>query len=162
MRAFIERLEYFVLISFSLNGKALCCPSGWMTHGTNCYHFSHDTESWIGALYFCREYGGQLLEIQNAAENEYIKAQVKLQNKNFWIALSDAEEEGTWIWMNSKTPLSSTGFSDWAPGEPNNMGRNQNCGCFYLTPYFKWDDCLCHENHNYICEKPDGSGEIIG
>lgn len=134
-----------------------------MTHGTTCYHFSHDTENWIGALQFCRELNGQLVEINDAQTNSFIEAQVKLRNVNFWIALSDVEEEGTWTWMNSDTPLTSQSFNDWFPGQPDNFKADENCGCIYLdSNMVHWNDYPCHADMYYICEKPDESAEVIG
>ncbi|XP_060556473.1 perlucin-like protein [Ruditapes philippinarum] len=138
------------------------CRSGWVTHGSSCYHFSHDTEPWTGAQHFCREMKGQLVEINDVNENAFIKAQVKLRKQTFWIGLTDVEEEGTWMWMNSQTLLTSDSFTNWAPGQPDNALDNENCACFYMPLNFLWNDCRCHDNYYYICEMTDHSSEIVG
>ncbi|XP_060556476.1 perlucin-like protein [Ruditapes philippinarum] len=75
------KLGVYILSICSLFTQGLCCHSGWMTHGSSCYHFSHDTESWIGALQFCREMMGHLVEINDADENAFIKAEAKLRKR---------------------------------------------------------------------------------
>ncbi|XP_045191034.1 perlucin-like protein [Mercenaria mercenaria] len=161
MAAYIKWCIRVFIIS-SLFANALCCPSGWMTHGSSCYHFSHDTEDWIGALQFCRELKGQLVEINDASENTFLEAEVKLRKNSFWIALSDVEEESTWIWMNSRQPLRSSSFNDWIPGQPDNYGADENCACIYSQANYQWNDYPCHENIHYICEMADDSTEVVG
>ncbi|KAL4231020.1 mannose binding [Mactra antiquata] len=147
---------------------ATCCKTGWLTNGNSCYFFSHDTENWIGALQLCRELGGKLVEIETEAENTFIKSQESQFVKDrFWIALSDVEIENTWIWMNSKVPLSTTGFSDWFPGQPDNNKLDQNCASFHLNKtsgntVWHWDDVPCMGRNHYICEALDSPGNIVG
>ena len=80
--------------------------------------------------------------------------------ENYWIALSDIQEEGIWVWMETKTPISQTGFTYWHTGQPNNSDQNQNCGTIYGTyaPGY-WNDWNCNDNNAlYICEKQDRYG----
>jgi hypothetical protein len=39
---------YIFTLPFSI--KAHSCLSGWLTHGSKCYHFSHDKEEWVNAV----------------------------------------------------------------------------------------------------------------
>ncbi|KAL4231021.1 hypothetical protein ACF0H5_011393 [Mactra antiquata] len=156
----------FLLATFF--GCAYCCDNGWVGHNDRCYLFSHDTEQWIGALLMCRELGAQLVEIETAAENTYLKAQAQIYAKDqFWIGLNDVGEEGTWVWMNSKTPLGTTGFTDWFPGQPDNHGVDQNCAAFYINPAhhaasWQWNDVACVTRNHYICEKSTTTTNVIG
>jgi ectoine hydroxylase-related dioxygenase (phytanoyl-CoA dioxygenase family) len=75
--------------------------------------------------------------------------------ETFWIALTDVEEEGTWMWMNSHTLLTSDSFTDWSPGQPNNYKDNENCAHINAGLNFLWNDYACHENYYYICEMTD-------
>ncbi len=43
---------------------------------------------------------------------------------NYWIGLSDAEEEGTWVWQHSKQTVD---FTYWHTGEPSNNNGNGDC-----------------------------------
>ena len=47
LRSFLDELpDDFKFICFTVGG----CPSGWVNHGTKCYHFSHDQENWPDAM----------------------------------------------------------------------------------------------------------------
>ena len=47
LRSFWHELtDDFQIICFTVEA----CPSGWVNHGTKCYHFSHDQENWPDAM----------------------------------------------------------------------------------------------------------------
>jgi hypothetical protein len=77
--------------------------------------------------------------------------------ENYWIALSDIQEEGVWVWMETKTPMSQTGYSNWMPGAPDNVKNNENCGTLIGINYDgHWNDWHCSSDTlQYICEKQD-------
>ncbi|XP_060597514.1 perlucin-like protein [Ruditapes philippinarum] len=108
-----ETLLILIVIGVNAMGNAEGgCPTGFVTHGASCYHFSHDTESWIGAMNTCRELDSHLVEINDESENKFLELSAKLLKTVYWIALSDIREEGTWVWMNSHETLTSTSFTD--------------------------------------------------
>ncbi|XP_070571322.1 uncharacterized protein [Ptychodera flava] len=43
--------------------------------------------------------------------------------RGFWIGLSDSQVQGTYVWDDG-TPLSETGYENWAPFEPNNKYKS--------------------------------------
>ncbi|XP_053374323.1 perlucin-like protein [Mercenaria mercenaria] len=150
---------YLVGLTFvSVSGV---CPNGWTRHGPTCYHFSHDTEDWPGALIMCERMGGNLVEVDGADEDKYLVSQVKVFNQAYWIGLSDVMEEGSWIWMVSKNPIESGSYSNWSPGEPDNIQSNENCAELWPSTG-QWNDGQCHVPHHYICEKSDEVTDIIG
>nr|ANG56319.1 C-type lectin [Meretrix meretrix] len=151
----------FLWLLGTIGSIACVCPNGWLRHESSCYHFSHDTEDWPGAVVMCEKMGGNLLEIDGPLEGQYITSQVKLFNKAYWIGLSDVMEEGTWMWMGSNNPLEPGSYSNWLPGQPSNSQNNENCADVWPTTG-QWNDGQCHVPHNYICEKFDGQTEIIG
>ncbi len=63
--------------------------------------------------------GGHLATVANAAENEWIRANVANFGgtaREVWLGLGDVAVEGNFQWVNGE-PLS---YTNWAPGEPNN------------------------------------------
>ncbi|XP_053381171.1 low affinity immunoglobulin epsilon Fc receptor-like [Mercenaria mercenaria] len=136
------------------------CPNEWIHYDTSCYHFSHDTESMPVADLVCQHMGGHLVEIETAAENAYLAAKANGLKAQFWTGLSDIQQESVWVWYGSERPLSSTGFQNWAPNEPNNSGMNENCAVIRTDG--TWNDGPCHLLVRYICEKNDESSEIVG
>jgi hypothetical protein len=63
------------------------------------------------------------------------------------------QEEGVWIWMTSYTKLTSTKFSNWSPGEPNNLQGNENCAAIMHATNGKWNDWHCNGDSYYACEQ---------
>ncbi|WAR23587.1 CD209-like protein, partial [Mya arenaria] len=70
----------------------------------------------------------------------------------YWIALSDMENEGTWVWMGDGK-LTPAVYTAWDDGEPNNSHDNENCGV--LRDSHHWNDYMCHQPGFFICEKQD-------
>ena len=52
-------------------------------------------------------------------------------------------------WENGKT----TDYTNWAPGEPNDVDGSQNCVRMYAISG-EWDDYYCYESYNlgYVCQ----------
>lgn len=96
--------------------------------------------------------GGKLVEIETAAENSFLKGVVDNRKHSYWIGLSDVQEEGIWMWMDSKAKLSDTGFSSWVSGNPNNDGGNENCATINQNTGGRWNDWQCRQSIFYICE----------
>ncbi|KAH3844863.1 hypothetical protein DPMN_087130 [Dreissena polymorpha] len=126
------------------------CEDGWIPYAGNCYHFSHDMESWIEAEGMCLHLGGHLVEINSRSENTFLQGWVDMLNTHFWAGATDLNVRGDWVWVTSKTHLSNT-FSLWAPGEPNNLNGWEE-HCLMLWTHVGWNDMKCSEHLNYICE----------
>ncbi|XP_045209756.2 perlucin-like protein [Mercenaria mercenaria] len=137
------------------------CPAGWIHHGSSCYHFSHDTEPMLLASISCQHMGGTLVEIESAAENNFLFAEVKRLKVGALIGLNDIQEETVWRWYGSDRPLTSTGFKNWHSGEPNNANGDENC-VVMSEVQGQWYDGPCHHSFHYICEQSNGQGEIVG
>ncbi|XP_045191035.2 perlucin-like protein [Mercenaria mercenaria] len=152
------------ILSACYTAGVSCCSVGWEAHGDSCYHFSHDSETWTGAWDFCRILKGKLVEINSPQENIYLESQAKRLNKTFWIGLTDILQDGTFVWMDSSTPLTSSGFSDWAPGEPNNFVQGEeSCVALYQPLGFRWTDAPCNfASPHFICEKDNPSTQPVG
>ncbi|KAL3841964.1 hypothetical protein ACJMK2_020040 [Sinanodonta woodiana] len=138
------------------------CSQGWVLHGSSCYHVSHDMEDWADADYMCHKMGGYLAEINTAFEGNFLENQVKLFNfpqGYTWIGATDIPIEGEWIWANSNSQLSSQSYSNWLPGDPNNVGGNQNCLSIGNTGL--WADENCASIYHYICEKDEEHGSVM-
>ena len=89
---------------------------------------------------YAQTFGANLISVQSAAENaDLVQA---LSNQGYsaeviWIGYSDAITEGSYVWYDG-APLS---YSNWAPGEPNDAGGNEDCTQIY--PDGSWNDLNC-------------------
>ena len=70
-----------------------------------------------------------------------------------WIGGSDAFKEGEWRWISTMEVISSSKFSDWSRGQPDNGSGTEDC--MELNPAFDflWNDDQCYNLHKFICEK---------
>ncbi|XP_045190982.2 perlucin-like [Mercenaria mercenaria] len=154
-----------LLFTFTNNLVAAQCPDGFVNHGNSCYHFSHDTETWLDALDACEKlYSAYLAEIEGPDENNFLTNEVNLLRSDFWIGANDMQVEGEWKWFTSKTDVK---YSAWSPGNPSNSYDDENCMEFHdgdgtgpLKPL--WNDKTCHVFQRYICEKAKEDSEIVG
>ncbi|NUP95331.1 MAG: hypothetical protein HUU28_04125 [Planctomycetaceae bacterium] len=86
---------------------------------------------------FATAVGGHLISIGSASEQSWITGQFGLAH--MWIGLSDEAMEGQFLWDNGE-PLA---YSNWATGEPNNGGGNQDHVLLNFDPVAyagRWND----------------------
>ncbi|XP_052273370.1 C-type lectin lectoxin-Phi2-like isoform X2 [Dreissena polymorpha] len=183
MNGLLRLFAVFITLS-----ECLGCRSGWLNHGTSCYHLSHDKEAWINAEALCERFCGYLAEINDVikdkflqgwsstglagltlktralcerfgsyfaeindvTEDTFLQGWVNNINKQFWIGGTDLENEGEWLWVHSRTMMSSS-FTNWRLGEPNNGGDSDE-NCADARPFFGWNDERCWITLKYICE----------
>ena len=127
------------------------CQDGFVAHRNSCYLFSHETVTWADAVLTCQLFDSQLVEIEDAVENAYLKAAVKALSGSWgwYIGLTDKAVEGEFEWMDSKKSLLGI-FKDWQQGNPGD--NDQNCAVLYSRASYQWADTSCENKLNYICE----------
>ncbi|XP_060566254.1 hepatic lectin-like [Ruditapes philippinarum] len=108
----------------------------------------------------CKLFGGNLVNIETATENSYLAATAKLRGHYYWIGLTDAQEESIWRWISNTGKLVYRGYFNWASGEPNNRGSDENCATISTSGF--WNDIPCYKNAHYICEADNSEETIVG
>ncbi|GFR89320.1 C-type lectin domain family 18 member A [Elysia marginata] len=124
----------------------------------------------------CKEEGGQLLEINSQAENDfvtnYLRSISKLSSiplsrfgpfrtRSIWLGATDESSEGDFRLMSTNQQL---GFHSWMDGEPNNSSFNggaENCVVLESTKDYTWNDVTCDFDHAVVCESTEVS-DITG
>jgi hypothetical protein len=74
--------------------------------------------------------GGDLTSIANQAEQDWVYHTFSSfygTNRYLWIGFNDVATEGQFVWSSGE-PVT---FADWAPGEPNNYGGNEDFAAIY-------------------------------
>ncbi|MDP3997793.1 MAG: lectin-like protein [Candidatus Andersenbacteria bacterium] len=106
------------------------------------YYSIRDADGWSGvywpvADYYARNLGGHLATINDAAENAWITRAFPGE-PYLWIGLNDVEQEGRFAWSSGQ----SVTYTNWAPGEPNNYGGNEDYVRMrnYTGAQSKWND----------------------
>uniref|UniRef100_A0A8C9SIJ1 C-type lectin domain-containing protein n=1 Tax=Scleropages formosus TaxID=113540 RepID=A0A8C9SIJ1_SCLFO len=141
------------------------CPSGWNFHAGKCYYFSSDKMAWNASARSCITMGGHLVMIDSEEEQKFLLGEMSTKmtgdDDKFWIGLSDAEEEGRWLWMD-KTPLNKS-VTFWLTTErykePDNWTEENENGedCARMgersTVNIRiWYDASCEKPLKRVCE----------
>ena len=86
----------------------------------------------------CRARGGELVVVDDAAEQDRLRA----AGFAGWLGLTDAENEGVFVWVDG-TPLDFVAWADGAPSGPD---------CIAMSDDGTWIDTDCGELRPYLCE----------
>ena len=84
----------------------------------NHYYYLLSPATWSASQTEALSLGGNLVTINDAAENEWVYSTFGGLNRALWIGLTDQDSEGTFSWISGE----AFSFSNWSPGEPNNGG----------------------------------------
>jgi len=140
----------------------------WNGHRYVLYMGEHFFRSWADARDYCKSKGGHLVTISSESENEAVYNLVKNGEKGvYWIGgyLSN----NSWAWVNGE----EFNYTNWAPGEPNDMGGKETCIQMYRLYNYegndvhgKWNDIgslglkdvnlYKLQNTGFICEWDNG------
>ncbi len=104
-------------------------------------------KTWEEAQAEARSLGGNLVTINNVAEENWIK-QTFGNNKGFWMGLTDKNQEGTFQWASGEALT----YTNWAPGEPNDFGGRQDYGRINFGSNRQWDDEYAFSKYQGIVE----------
>jgi GEVED domain/Secretion system C-terminal sorting domain/Lectin C-type domain/HYR domain len=85
------------------------------------YYVSNNGGSWNQANSNAQGIGGELITINSAAENTQVKNWLN-STAVYWTGYNDALVEGSFVWSSG----SSSSYTNWAAGEPNNSGGYQD------------------------------------
>ncbi|XP_062266233.1 C-type lectin domain family 4 member E-like [Platichthys flesus] len=141
------------------------CEDGWEPHGGKCYFFSSVTLTWNESRTRCKSMGGDLVVINSREEQRFLQSRLMKKmckpEDEFWIGLTDSEEEGEWLWVDDTRLNASLTF--WCEGEPNNLkGKNpdgEDCVTMWAEDKAKhlktWIDQSCKSSLKSICENPE-------
>jgi len=143
---------------------ARCSASQFAGPNGNCYAILTTLLSWVDARQSCRALGQRwdLASIRDAQSNQFLAG---LSSDEAWIGASDAEQEGTWIWVDDGRPFWSGGgdagsavsgaYVNWISPDPNG-GTNSNCARVVPASAMGWADLSCAALRGAVCEGPPG------
>jgi hypothetical protein len=103
---------------------------------------------WESADEACTSFGAGLVVIDSAEENAAVATlAATYSGSGTWIGYTDAETEGTFLWVDG----SNAGFTSWYSGEPNNSG-NEDCAGTNFGALGYWNDYGCSSLLPFVCE----------
>jgi len=112
-------------------------------------YVAYAATTWAAAEATAVQLGGHLVSIEDAEENEWVRANVANfggVDRRLWIGFNDVQVEGQFAWTDG-TP---TTYTNWNPGEPNNSGGIEDF-TELLGSNGRWND-----------QDADGNGQQIG
>ncbi|KAI8487892.1 hypothetical protein Bbelb_343400 [Branchiostoma belcheri] len=134
------------------------CPiAGYSSFNGVCYKAFPYPKTYAEARQTCAADGGLLAMPKNGVINTFIYNLAGGGNQHRWIGLTDATVEGQWIFEDGET-LSSTGYTNWGPGEPNDFGGGEDCGEMRGA---LWNDAPCQNARSFICQLSTVVGHSI-
>lgn len=130
----------------------------------DCFAALTASLTWADARQSCRGLGTgwDLASILSADENTFVAT---LAGAEAWIGASDAQTEGTWVWVRDDRAFwrgATTGaalngaYTNWNPGEPNG-GANSRCARIVPDLANTWADLECGMLRPAVCEGPPPS-----
>ncbi|XP_010567194.1 PREDICTED: C-type lectin domain family 17, member A-like [Haliaeetus leucocephalus] len=131
------------------------CPAGWQQFDKTCYFFSSTTKPWLAAKEFCANFSSHLAIVNTEQENKFLANHI-MDNRVFWLGLTDMHTEGNWQWVDGRILSLSYVFSliggFWNSGEPNNVGhQGEDCATIYSSGH--WNDATCSNAETWVCER---------
>ncbi|XP_076216888.1 C-type lectin domain family 4 member G-like isoform X2 [Aptenodytes patagonicus] len=129
--------------------EILCtkCPAGWQQFAKTCYFFSTTNQPWLAAKRSCNDFNAHLAIVDTEQENKFLANHI-MDDRVFWLGLTDTDNESKWQWVNGR----SLSLSFWNSGEPNNAGQQgEDCATIYSNGL--WNDIICSSAEAWICER---------
>ncbi|GAA6229272.1 C-type lectin domain family 4 member E-like [Lates japonicus] len=133
------------------------CPEGWFQVGDQCFILRSDKMDWANSQKNCTESGGHLAILTNREELDAVERENKrIGNavfKDYWIGLTDIENEGHWKWVDNSTL--KVAFWDTQNKEPDNnlSGGQEGEDCVVVDSTTEtWFDVPCSFMYPRICQ----------
>ncbi|XP_015257805.1 PREDICTED: galactose-specific lectin nattectin-like [Cyprinodon variegatus] len=138
--------------SMDLIQRSASCPSGWSEYNGNCYHYVSLPMNWASAEKNCMSMGGHLASVHNLREYHQIQNVIKMASygsNSAWIGGYNAQKTSLWFWSDG----SEFHYTNWCPGEPNNVQGNQHCLEMNYYAAKCWVDFQCCARRPSVCAK---------
>ena len=133
------------------------CENGWTHHslGRTCYRFFSSKVTWDEARRYCQNLKAELASVTSFKTNEFLTT---LTQEECWIG--GYKNGSTWQWTDGSESIWWK-YRNWASGQPDNIGGNQDKLQFNFKEPGKWGDEESHKQQPFICQKHLGILELL-
>ncbi|XP_022081683.1 macrophage mannose receptor 1-like [Acanthaster planci] len=118
-----------------------------------CYLMTGQQKTWEEAVAYCQDKGWELMDIENANENDILAARFRdfrPLNFNYWVGQNDRDVEGVWKYASNDTPSDAGVYLNWGSGQPNDNGEQD---CIMMGKSGTWEDKECSDYYYVTCKK---------
>ncbi|KAI8513971.1 hypothetical protein Bbelb_082950 [Branchiostoma belcheri] len=124
------------------------CTSDYVNFNGHCYKSFLESEQKTReeARLVCAADGGVLAMPKNSAINNFL-ASLEPVTGGRWLGLTDADEDGQWVFDDGQI-LTSSDYSNW---QPNDEDNGWGCVGFWST-LSVWDPRTCDYPRGFICQ----------
>ena len=112
-----------------------------------CYKFFSSDETWDDARSHCQNLEAELASVTSKITNEFLTT---LTQEECWIG--GYKNGSTWQWTDGSESIWWK-YRNWASGQPDNIGGNQDKLKFNFKEPGKWDNEESHMQQPFICQK---------
>ncbi len=114
---FIPAMCLFFSCAFSSHAVIFTVQGPIVNPANGHSYYLTSPGTWQDGEAYAQSLGGHLVTINDPAEDAWVYANflVPDPNRNPYMGLNDADENGTWTWISGE-PVN---YLNWAPGEPN-------------------------------------------
>ena len=151
--AFNFNVEGFICEYDDIINASDYAPVTSVKYGCYSYELYDYNVDWQTAKKICEKMGGTLATIYDKSENAAITELIKKGTKDeYWIGLSDLEDEGIWKWIDGNYAA----YTNWQSDEPNNdyateeyIAINKASGQWYDLKGYSY----FYRSVGFICKK---------
>ena len=124
-----------------------------LPHGAKFYNghayvvLDNPNLTWEEAQAHAQSLGGNLVTINDAAEEQWIKHAFS-DHEEFWIGLTDKAHEGDFRWVSGEAVT----YTNWADFEPNDYLGHQDYAVMNWGAHRQWDDQGSEQRHWALVE----------
>lgn len=126
--------------TFSLGAYAPVTVAGPITNPANGHaYYLLGPSAWSRAESDAVSLGGHLVTINDADENEWVRANVlgfDGADRRGWIGFNDVANEGAFVWSSGEAST----YTNWNGGEPNNSGGVEHYTEMFGSGTGLWND----------------------
>ncbi|XP_039443833.1 perlucin-like [Culex pipiens pallens] len=119
--------------------------------------FNNRQVTFFEAWHQCASIGLRLASVNSAEDDAALKLALRAADSNevgpWWIAGTDLGKTGYFVWITTMKPLGyRTGYSNFAPGQPDNANGVEHCVEAGWRSGTTWNDRNCDAKRRYVCE----------
>ncbi|XP_049322355.1 C-type mannose receptor 2-like [Astyanax mexicanus] len=127
--------------TYCLSSLRFVCYDG-RGNASESYVLVNQYMTWTEAQRYCREHHTDLASVRNEAENQKLRSLYYYDYSDVWIGLYRTRS-----WSDN----SSSSFSFWKTGQPDNAGQSEHCTAVSFSDSGKWTDNNCGQAFPFIC-----------